>query len=168
LEERNSSPEERVAGAVMNIFKLSVMAKIVRLLGIISQILDTRYRTYKKTQGKKTLAAAELKKFLEDPKWSFMTLSAGDVVGFTHLDKKAEETLTRQCWGQDIAVTKSITDSLDLLVIDDRRFSKSAKLRDSLQEGNHVTLLSHFIESNPEIAKSLKAQRSKGWRSFLS
>ncbi len=75
--------------------------------------------------------------------------------------------LTRQGWDQDIAVTKSITDSLDLLVIDDRRFRKSAKLRDALQEGIQVTLLSHFIESNPEIAKSLKTKRSSGWLSFL-
>jgi hypothetical protein len=152
----------------MDIFRLWAKDKLASLLGIISRIFEKRYLTYKKAQGKKVVAAAELKKFLEDPKWAFMTLSAGDVVGFTHLDKKAEETLTRQCWDQDIAVTKSITDSLDLLVIDDRRFSKSAKLRDSLQEGIQVTLLSHFIESNPEIAMSLKAQRSKGWRSFLS
>jgi hypothetical protein len=81
----------------MDIFRLWARAKLASLLGIISRIFEMRYLTYKKAQGKKAVAAAELKKFLEDPKWSFMTLSAGDVVGFTHLDKKAEETLTRQC-----------------------------------------------------------------------
>jgi 2,4-dienoyl-CoA reductase-like NADH-dependent reductase (Old Yellow Enzyme family) len=114
------------------------------------------------------MAAAQLEKFLEDPEWVFWTLTAGHVVGFTQLDPEVEENLSRQSEDLGISVTKSISNSLDLLVIDDRRFRDSAKLRDSLQKGIDVTLLSHFIESNPEIAKNLKTKKPKGWRNFFS
>lgn len=159
---------QEVVDAVKDISGTREKVKLSSRLGITSQELERREHAYENAQRKRALAEAQLEKFLEDPQWVFWKLSAGHVVGFTQLDPEVEETLGRQCEDLGISVTKSITNSLDLLVIDDRRFRDSAKLRDSLQKGIDVTLLSHFIESNPEIAKNLKTKPSKGWRSFFS
>jgi DNA polymerase-3 subunit epsilon len=159
---------EQVVAAVKEISGVREKVKRSSGLGITSQELEKRDERYEKTQKKKAMAVAQLEKFLEDPEWIFRTLTAGHVVGFTQLDYEDEETLSKQCWNLGMTVTKTVSNSLDLLVIDDRRFRDSAKLRDALQKGIDVTLLSHFIESNPEIAKNLKTKKSTGWRSFFS
>lgn len=159
---------QEVVDAVKDISGDREKVKLSSRLGITSQELERREKTNEKAQRKRAMAAAQLEKFLEDPEWVFWTLTAGHVVGFTQLDPEVEENLSRQCEDLGISVTKSISNSLDLLVIDDRRFRDSAKLRDSLQKGIDVTLLSHFIESNPEIAKNLKTKKPKGWRNFFS
>jgi 2,4-dienoyl-CoA reductase-like NADH-dependent reductase (Old Yellow Enzyme family) len=159
---------EQVVAAVKEISGVREKVKRSSGLGIASQELEKRDERYEKTQKKKAMAVAQLEKFLEDPEWIFRTLTADHVVGFTQLDYEDEETLSKQCWNLGMAVTKTVSNSSDLLVIDDRRFRDSAKLRDALQKGIDVTLLSHFIESNPEIAKNLKTKKSTGWRSFFS
>jgi NAD-dependent DNA ligase len=160
---------EEVVLAVKEITGVRKKVKLSSQLGITTQELEKREKTNEKAQKKRAMAEVKLEKFLEDPEWIiWWPLQAGHVVGFTQLDSEDEVTLTRACEELGVSVSKSISASLDLLVIDDRRFSDSAKLRDALQKGIDVTLLSHFIESNPEIAKDLKAKKSKGWRGFFS
>lgn len=160
---------EEVALAVKEITGVREKVKLASQLGITTQALEKREKTNEKAQKKKARAALRLEKFLEDPEWiTWWPLAAGQVVGFTQLDSEDEVTLTKACEEFGVLVSNSITDSLDLLVIDDRRFSDSAKLRDALQKGIDVTLLSHFIESNPEIANNLMTKKSKGWRGFFS
>ena len=160
---------EEVVLAVKEITGVRKKVKLSSQLGITTQELEKREKTNEKAQKKRAMAEVKLEKFLEDPEWiTWWPLQAGHVVGFTQLDSEDEVTLTRACEELGVSVSKSISASLDLLVIDDRRFSDSAKLRDALQKGIDVTLLSHFIESNPEIAKDLKTKKSKGWRGFFS
>lgn len=159
---------EDVVDAVRDIYADQERIKLVSFLGITSEELELREQQEEKARRKKALAVAQFEKFLEDPEWVSWTLTARHVVGFTQLDHEVEEALVQQCVDLGITVTKGVINSLDLLVIDDRYFRDSAKLRDALQKGIDVTLLSHFIESNPEIAKNLKTKKSKGWRGFFS
>ncbi len=122
---------------------------------------------YEKAQSKRSSAESTLEKFLKNPTWAHWKLSPGHTICFTQLDYEIEEVLTQRSQELGITVIKGIRTDLDLLVIEDSRVDGSAKLRDAVARGIEVTLLSYFLEGNPEIAAALPKKTKQGWRRFF-
>jgi DNA polymerase-3 subunit epsilon len=141
-------------------------AKEASRFGISSDDLKKRKQAADKRESKRIQAENRLKEFLKDPEWTLWKLSPGHKVGFTQIvDQEFEERLTAKCRELGIEVSKSITRDLDLLVIEDSGVSGSAKLRDAVEREIDVTLLSLFLESNPEVSVSMPKRKSL-WRNL--
>lgn len=117
---------------------------------------------------KRAEAEIAYKAFIRKPKWDEAFLPVGATVGFTKIyDFEAEERLRSACESAGIQVTKSTSRKLDLLVVEDQSFRDSAKLRDAIQKGIKVCLLSHFLEANPQIASKVNIRSKFSLRKFL-
>jgi DNA polymerase-3 subunit epsilon len=128
-------------------------------LGISEEELEMKEKRYQQEQAKRELAESDLREFLKNPTWSTKKLMPGEKICFTQLDWELEHALSERCSDLGFVVTKSVTKDLGLLVIEDKFTRDSAKLREALRKGLEVTLLSIFLESNPDTQVSKKKSR---------
>lgn len=149
-----------VVEAVKELSENRQESKKASKLGISEEELEIKERRYQQEQSKREAAESELKEFLKNPTWSTKKLVPGEKICFTQLDWELESALSERCSDLGFLVTKSVTKDLGLLVIEDKSTRDSAKLREALRKGLEVTLLSTFLESNPDAQVSKRKSRS--------